>query len=120
MSSRLLQTRPVTLCCVAALIHAVICGGSTENGTATVRSTGSPGRILFYFPMVTKSMMMTFMPLVEAMAERGHEVVAVVPFKYKTKQERVDVIQIETIGEGNHYSYNNNYSILCRALWTIQ
>jgi hypothetical protein len=35
------------------------------------------GHILFYFPIITKSAKITFMPVAEEMAKRGHQVILV-------------------------------------------
>ncbi len=61
--------------------------------------------MLFYFPLVSKSMLMTFMPLVEVLAERGHEVAVIVPIEYESKQERVDVITIDSDMEGRSCTF---------------
>ena len=43
------------------------------------------GRVLVWCPAASKSIKITFMPVVETLAERGHEVVLVTPFMSKDK-----------------------------------
>ena len=43
-----------------------------ERGDAS--SSPSGGKYLFYMPYVTRSMKITFMPLVNELANRGHQV----------------------------------------------
>ena len=74
--------------------------------TATVKEevTGDlpekPGRILFYMPMTTKSVKITFTPLAEALAERGHEIVVIMPHQQKAKSSNLKIFTIESEFEG--------------------
>ena len=57
----------------------------------------NPGKIMFYAPLVSRSMVMTFMPLAEALASRGHKVVAVIPLEYDAKtRENLEVITVQS------------------------
>ena len=51
------------------------------------------GRVLVWCPAASKSIKITFMPVVESLAERGHEVVLVTPFMSKKKIPGVTEIQ---------------------------
>jgi len=62
---------------------------------ATV-SMVSAGKILFYMPMTSKSMKITYIPLAEALAERGHEVTVLMPFSHKSKNEKLTIITVES------------------------
>ena len=55
------------------------------------------GRYLFYMPYGTRSMKITFMPVVEELGRRGHEVTVVMPYPAdsKTLPPSVRVIQVE-------------------------
>ena len=54
------------------------------------------GRYLFYMPYSTKSMKITFMPVVEELGRHGHEVTVVMayPPDYKALPPSVRVIQV--------------------------
>ena len=52
-------------------------------------------RILFLAPVSTKSHKVAFMPIVEALAERGHQVTVVSPFKPKKDVNNIREIVIE-------------------------
>ena len=56
------------------------------------------GSILFYMPFVSKSMTITFMPVAERMALRGHEVVVVMVHVTKNPNPKVKHITIEETG----------------------
>ena len=56
-------------------------------------------RILFLAPVATKSHKVAFMPIVEALAERGHQVTLVNPFESKKKEIR----NIHEIALGDYY-----------------
>ncbi len=58
------------------------------------------GRILFYMPLVSKSMKITFMPLAEELASRGHEVVVVMPHEAKSKYDKLDILTINSPFDG--------------------
>ena len=51
------------------------------------------GRVLVWCPAASKSIKITFMPVVKSLAERGHEVVLVTPFMSKDKIPGVTEIQ---------------------------
>ena len=53
------------------------------------------GSIFFYMPFVSRSMKITFMPLAEKMAERGHEVVLMLPFPSKHKHPGIREIVVD-------------------------
>ncbi len=53
-----------------------------------------PGRILFYMPLTTRSMKLTYLPLAEALVARGHEVTVVMPHEAKST-DNLEVITIE-------------------------
>ena len=56
---------------------------------------GSCGSILLYMPFVSKSMKITFMPIAEEMATRGHEVVVVMPYQTKKPNPKIKEIIVE-------------------------
>ena len=60
--------------------------------------SGDCGSLLFYMPLVSRSMKITFMPLAEAMAERGHEVVVVMPHPSKKPHPKVKEIIVDATG----------------------
>ena len=62
---------------------------------AAILKLASCGSILFYIPFCSKSVKITFMPLAEEMAERGHEVVVVMPFATKKPHPKVKEIIID-------------------------
>jgi len=47
------------------------------------------GKILFFIPFSSKSVKITFTPVLEKLAERGHEIVVVMPFDEKTDKYTV-------------------------------
>ena len=51
------------------------------------------GRILVWCPATSKSVKITFMPIVETLANRGHEVFLVTPFLSKENIDGVTEIQ---------------------------
>ena len=55
----------------------------------------SCGSILFYMPMVTKSIRITFMPVASEMAKRGHEVVIVTQHPDKNPNPNLTEIIID-------------------------
>ena len=61
---------------LVALSCAYICL-ATEN--VVENKSVSKGKYLFYFPFVTMSMKITIVPLVHAMADRGHSVTVLIP-----------------------------------------
>ena len=62
----------------------------------TVVKLASCGSVLFYIPFCSKSVKITFMPLAEEMAARGHEVVVVMPYASKTPNPKVKEIIIDS------------------------
>ncbi len=75
---------------------------SSEVSAEASRLSGmasKTGRILFYMPLVSKSMKITFMPLAEELARRGHEVVIIMPHDGKSK-ERLLVIKNDSPFDG--------------------
>ena len=55
------------------------------------------GKVLFYIPLATKSVKITFTPVLEALAERGHDVTAVMPFE-ASKGSKYKVINVDPSG----------------------
>ena len=47
----------------------------------TILNNVEAGKILFYIPLSTKSVKITFTPVLDALAERGHEVTVAMPFE---------------------------------------
>ncbi len=58
------------------------------------------GRILFYMPLTSKSMKITFMPLAESLAERGHQVVVLMPHQATPKSKNLQVVTVDSEFEG--------------------
>ena len=56
---------------------------------------GSCGSILFYMPMVTKSIRITFMPVASEMVRRGHDVVVVTQHPDKKPNSNLTEIIID-------------------------
>ena len=50
------------------------------------------GKILFWMPVGSKSMKITYMPMLEELAKRGHEITLVHPFKMKESVEGITEI----------------------------
>ena len=55
----------------------------------------SSGRILFYMPLVSKSIRITFMPVASEMARRGHEVVVITQHPDKKPDHNLTEITID-------------------------
>ena len=53
------------------------------------------GRIMFYMPFVSKSMRITYMPVVRELAARGHEVTVVTPYDSK-EPDNVHMVIIDS------------------------
>ena len=51
------------------------------------------GNILVWLPFVSKSIKITYTPILEELAKRGHEVFVVHPFKSKEETEGITEIQ---------------------------
>lgn len=47
------------------------------------------GKVLFWMPFVSKSITITYMPMAERLAERGHEITIVTAFPSKTKSDKI-------------------------------
>ena len=62
----------------------------------TVVKLASCGSVLFYIPFCSKSVKITFMPLAEEMASKGHEVVVVMPYATKKPNPKVKEIIIDS------------------------
>ena len=60
-----------------SLISTICLAGLSIVLLANQSNFASCGSILFYMPIVTKSIRITFMPVATEMAKRGHEVVVV-------------------------------------------
>ena len=50
------------------------------------------GKYLFYFPMITKSIKITFMPVAKELVSRGHRVTVVMPFDEKEVPNGMEII----------------------------
>ncbi len=61
--------------------------------------TRKASRFLFYMPLISKSMKITFMPLAGELASRGHQVVVVMPYESKAS-EGLEVITIHSPYDG--------------------
>lgn len=59
----------------------------------------SAGNFLFYMPFVTKSMMITFMPVAEELGKRGHKVSVVIPAAHDKQLENVEQIVVPNLME---------------------
>ena len=57
------------------------------------------GKILFYMAFVHKSMVISFLPLAEELASRGHEVTIIMPFEYKEQKKNLKVIDFDSAYE---------------------
>ena len=55
------------------------------------------GKVLFYIPLSTKSVKITFIPLLEALAENGHDVTVAMPFP-APKDAKYKVINTDPSG----------------------
>ena len=55
----------------------------------------SSGSVLFFMPMVSKSIRITFMPVASEMARRGHEVVVITQHPDKNPNPNITEITIE-------------------------
>ena len=62
---------------------------------ATTIELASCGSVLFWIPFCSKSVKITFMPLAEEMAAKGHEVVVVMPYATKTPNPKVKEIIVD-------------------------
>ena len=56
---------------------------------------GNAGSVLFYMPFVSKSMKITFMPIAEALVDRGHEVVIIMPHPTKKPNPKIKEIIVD-------------------------
>ena len=61
----------------------------------TIIKLASCGSVLFFIPFMSKSVKITFMPLAEKMASKGHEVVVVMPYATKKPNPKVKEIIID-------------------------
>ena len=77
-----------TLFCVPSISNKDESAGSMFHFPTT------PGKIMFFAPLVSRSMIMTFMPLAETLAKRGHKVTVVIPLQHDT--DLVEVVTIES------------------------
>ena len=55
----------------------------------------SCGNILFWMPLCSKSMKITFMPLAEELVNRGHEVSVVMPYPTKKPNPKITEIIVD-------------------------
>ncbi len=93
-----MQLSPVQFLWLAIVFGTAKC--NEPNQMMMPSQASETGRILFYMPLISKSMKITFMPLAEKLAQRGHEVVVVMPLEAKTKQNNLHVISIKSPIEG--------------------
>lgn len=54
------------------------------------------GRIMVYMPLSSQSMVMCFEPVINAMAERGHQVTVITPVAPKKTVNNVELIVIDS------------------------
>ena len=62
---------------------------------ATIIKLASCGSVLFFIPFMSKSVQITFMPMANEMAAKGHEVVVVMPYATKKPNPKVKEIIID-------------------------
>ena len=77
--------------------------GKSANVTVTVNNQvqdgiRTKGHILFFFPIITKSAKITFMPVAEEMAKRGHQVIKYSSFNVLYKYSLSSSINIFEYG----------------------
>ncbi len=96
--------KPSPLVVLVALLSAVAVANAGQASSRPGATTALPvntspasrtGRILFYMPLTSRSMKITFMPLAESLADRGHEVVVIMPHQAKAKRN-LDVITVDS------------------------
>ena len=59
----------------------------------TMTAYAEAGKVLIWLPMVSKSVKITYTPVVEELARRGHEVYVAHPFKSKEKTKGITEFQ---------------------------
>ena len=59
----------------------------------TMTAFAEAGKVLIWLPMVSKSVKITYTPVVEELARRGHEVYVAHPFKSKEKTKGITEFQ---------------------------
>ncbi len=98
---KLMFSPAVALMVLALLLTAQPPSGSSSGANATANATASangpsrPGRILLYIPLGPKSIAMMVMPIAEALAARGHQVVFVTPIRLAPEHEGIRFIHFE-------------------------
>ena len=60
--------------------------------SSLLMATCEGGKIMFWMPVGSKSMKITYMPMLEELAKRGHEITVVHP--HKSKQSAKGIIEI--------------------------
>ena len=55
------------------------------------------GKILFWMPVGSKSMRITYMPMLEELAKRGHEITLVHPFKTESVEGITEIISSDKV-----------------------
>lgn len=86
------------------LIQYLLCALSISNMRVLLiipilLGVASAGNFLFYMPFVTKSMMITFMPVAEELGKRGHKVSVVIPAAHNKQLENVEQIVVPNLME---------------------
>lgn len=97
----------LSLCLVLVLQLSCISGSNVPNDPfPTAMTPGGNessrilGKIMFYFPIASKSIKMTFLPLAEALIDRGHFVSLIMPYEYDTKgRSNAEVITVDNVVE---------------------
>ncbi len=81
---------------VATMLHLKILLLSLALCVAPAQPIPEHGRILFFAPWISKSIKFKIMPLVEGLADQGHEVVLAMPFCQDCeKHENVTVVHVK-------------------------
>ena len=65
---------------------------------ATLLASCEAGKIMFWMPVGSKSMKITYMPMLEELAKRGHEITVVHPFKMKEPVKGItEIISVDKV-----------------------
>ncbi len=80
------------------LFQAILClslflGSAAAAGNKEPKETG---RYLFYMPLASKSVAIMFMPVAETLAEKGHQIVILMPDEgVKAKSSNIKIVTFE-------------------------
>ncbi len=84
------------------LFATCLAASAVGKTTTTTSKKEGTGRYLIYMPLATKSVTIMLLPVAEAMAARGHEVVVVMAdVGVKTKHKNINLITFEDPSAGN-------------------